>query len=56
MVTFSHDGKYIVTANEGEPDAEYAVDPKGSISIIEADNNYNVTTLYFDNRYFPIRI
>lgn len=48
MVTFSSDGKVIMTANEGEPNADYSTDPKGSISIIEVENNYAVTTLYFD--------
>jgi hypothetical protein len=47
MVTFSPDGKYIMTANEGEPNADYSVDPDGSISIIEVNNNYAVTTLNF---------
>lgn len=47
MVTFSPDGKYIVTANEGEPNAAYSVDPEGSISVIDVSNNYNVKTLTF---------
>lgn len=47
MVTFSPDGKYIMTANEGEPNADYSVDPDGSVSIIEVNNNYAVTTLNF---------
>lgn len=36
MVTFTPDGKHVLTANEGEPD-DYAtgeVDPEGSISVI----------------------
>jgi hypothetical protein len=47
MVTYSPDGKYILTANEGEPDAAYANDPEGSISIINVADNYTVTTLNF---------
>ena len=40
MVTFTPDGKYILTADEGEPrmgyTAEGAVDPKGSVTVIKA--------------------
>ena len=42
MVTFSPDGKYILSANEGEPNDENTVDPAGTISIINiADNTIN---------------
>ncbi|MCD0464861.1 choice-of-anchor I family protein [Flavobacterium sp. ENC] len=49
MITFSPDGKYIMTANEGEPNTDYSQDPNGSISIIEVANNYTVTTLDFSS-------
>ncbi|MDZ4079526.1 MULTISPECIES: choice-of-anchor I family protein [Hydrocarboniphaga] len=35
MLTFTPDGKAVLVANEGEPDAGYAVDPVGSISVID---------------------
>lgn len=47
MVIFSPDGKYIVTANEGEPDPDYTNDPEGTISIIDTEAN-TVTTLDFN--------
>jgi hypothetical protein len=47
MVVYSPDGKYILSANEGEPDAAYTNYPEGTVSIISVDNNYIVTTLNF---------
>lgn len=46
MITFSPDGKFIMTANEGEPNTDYSQDPNGTISIIET-STYAVTTLDF---------
>jgi YVTN family beta-propeller protein len=48
MVTFSPDGNFIVTANEGEPSADYKNDPVGSVSIISIKDNYSVKTLTFE--------
>jgi len=33
-ITFTPDGKSVLTANEGEPSDNYAADPEGSVSII----------------------
>lgn len=48
MVTFTPDGKKVVTADEGEPTAQ--AEPAGSISVIDLTNgvtNATVTTLDF---------
>ena len=50
MVTFSKDGKKIISANEGEPVSEYLNDPLGSISVIDVTAGTDkgvVTTLDF---------
>ena len=47
MITYSPDGKFILTANEGEPNDDYTNDPNGTISIISVNDNYAVTTLDF---------
>lgn len=47
MITFSPDGKYIMTANEGEPNDAYTIDPIGTVSIISTKENYKVTNVDF---------
>lgn len=36
MVTFTPDGRYVLVANEGEPNDDYDVDPEGTITVITA--------------------
>jgi hypothetical protein len=53
MITFSPDGTKVMTANEGQPNLSYSVDPEGSVSIINISGGIpaltqsNVTTLLF---------
>lgn len=54
MVTFTHDGGKVLSANEGEPTDDYSVDPIGSVSIIDLSGGVEnltdeaVTTLTFE--------
>lgn len=52
-IVFTHDGTKVLTANEGQPNSDYSVDPEGSVSIIDVSagvntlSQSNVTTLGF---------
>lgn len=37
MVTFSPNGKFILSANEGEPSSDLSTDPEGSVTLISID-------------------
>ncbi|MCK7545930.1 choice-of-anchor I family protein [Marinobacter bryozoorum] len=45
MVTFTPDGKYVLVANEGEPDDAYEVDPEGSVSVIDVSRGVEKATV-----------
>lgn len=52
MLTFTPDGKTLLVANEGEPNAAYTVDPEGSISIVDVTNPASPTVRTADFRAF----
>ncbi|GIU16962.1 alkaline phosphatase [Shewanella sp. c952] len=43
-LTFNKDGSLLVVANEGEPNGDYTVDPEGSISFIEINDDVPATS------------
>jgi hypothetical protein len=51
MITFNKDFTKIITANEGEPNSDYSLDPEGSVSVIDLTpgvenlTNADVTTI-----------
>jgi len=44
MITFNKDFTKIITANEGEPNSTYSVDPEGSITIVDLTPGYAALT------------
>ncbi len=47
MVTFTPDGNYVISANEGEPNDDYTIDPPDTITVIDM-SNYSATQVTFD--------
>ena len=53
MIVFTPDGSKVLTANEGQPNSAYTVDPEGSVSVIDISGGIpsltqaNVTTITF---------
>lgn len=47
MVTFTPDGTYVISANEGEPNDDYTIDPPGTITVIDM-SDYSATQVTFD--------
>lgn len=45
MLTFTPDGTRVIVCNEGEPNANYTVDPEGSVSIINISTGVTTATV-----------
>ena len=53
MIGFSPNGDWVLVANEGEPNADYTIDPEGSVSIIDLRYGVmNATVTNVDFRAF----
>jgi len=56
-LAFSPDGRYLLTANEGEPSDDYSIDPEGSFTLIDLGSGFSnakVTQISLDGFSAPI--
>ncbi|WP_127846321.1 choice-of-anchor I family protein, partial [Psychroflexus aestuariivivens] len=53
MLTFTPDGTKLLVANEGQPNADYSIDPEGSVSVIDVTGGLdNITQTEVQNLDF----
>lgn len=45
MVSFSPNGRWLLVANEGEPSDDYAIDPEGTITVIDLAQGWDGKTV-----------